>query len=457
MKPMKRTSLFSCSGALAALGLCLTAAFAACTRTAAPAHAEWTYDAVLYEMNVRQSTPEGTFAAAEERLAALRDMGVDIVWLMPIHPIGEKGRKGSLGSYYAIRDYCAVNPEFGTMADFEHFLARAHELGLRVILDYVANHTSPDAAWVTERPAEWYVRDSTGAPAVQYDWTDIAKLDYDTPAVREAMLDVLKFWVDKGVDGFRCDVAMEVPHDYWEHAFAQIRAIRPDLFLLAEAEGPQFHADGFDATYGWELHHVLNDIAQGKKSAADLRELLARYAGEYPASAFRMMFTSNHDENSWNGTEFERMGDAVAAMAALTYVLPQSLPLIYTGQEIGYDHRFAFFDKDPIPAWEANEWTELYRKLNALRHENPALAGGEAGGGMTYMGGAVADVMAFARTRGDNRVVCLFNLSGASQPVIPTVGFGGDFTDALTGAACTIVPGEEFSLGPWEYRVLINN
>ncbi len=412
---------------------------------------------MIYEVNVRQFTPEGTFAAAAQQLPRLRDLGVDIVWIMPIHPIGEKGRKGSLGSYYAIRDYMDVNPEMGTMADFEQFLDRAHELGLRVILDYVANHTSPDAAWVTERPAEWYVRDSTGAPAVQYDWTDIAKLNYETPGVRDAMLDVLTFWVGKGVDGFRCDVAMEVPHDYWEYAFAQIRAIRPDLFLLAEAEGPQFHADGFDATYAWDLHHVLNDIAQGKKSAADLRVLLAKYGEEFPASAYRMMFTSNHDENSWNGTEFERMGDAAATMAALTYVLPQSLPLIYTGQEIGYDHRFAFFEKDPVPAWEPNEWSEFYKRLNALRHANPALAGGERGGEMTYMGGAVADVMAFTRTAGDNKVVCLFNLSGSPQAVIPTVEVGGDFIDAMTGEPHPIVPGEEFSLGPWEYLILINN
>ncbi len=456
---MKRIfNLASRFGTLTVLGIVLLLASASCSRRAATqAHADWTYDAVLYEMNVRQFTPEGTFAAAAQQLPRLRDLGVDIVWLMPIHPIGEKGRKGSLGSYYAIRDYMDVNPEMGTMADFEQFLDRAHELGLRVILDYVANHTSPGAAWVTERPAEWYVRDSTGAPAVQYDWTDIAKLNYETPGVRDAMLDVLTFWVGKGVDGFRCDVAMEVPHDYWEYAFAQIRAIRPDLFLLAEAEGPQFHADGFDATYAWDLHHVLNDIAQGKKSAADLRVLLAKYGEEFPASAYRMMFTSNHDENSWNGTEFERMGDAAATMAALTYVLPQSLPLIYTGQEIGYDHRFAFFEKDPVPAWEPNEWSEFYKRLNALRHANPALAGGERGGEMTYMGGAVADVMAFTRTAGDNKVVCLFNLSGSPQAVIPTVEVGGDFIDAMTGEPHPIVPGEEFSLGPWEYLILINN
>ena len=432
----------------------LLLAAAACT--SGSASDAWRDNAVIYELNVRQFTPAGTFAAAEERLPALRDLGVDIVWLMPVHPIGVEGRKGTLGSYYAIRDYRAINPEFGTMADFERFLDRAHKLGMRVILDYVANHTSPDHAWVTEMPAEWYVRDSTGVPVVQYDWTDIAKLNYATPAVREAMFDVLKFWTDKGVDGFRCDAAKEMPDDFWTDAFVRLRAVRPDLFLLAEAEGPQFHADGFDATYAWELHHLLNAIARGDKSAADLRAYLQADSERYPASAHRMMFTSNHDENSWAGTEFERMGDAAATMAALTYVLPQSLPLIYTGQEIGYDHRFAFFEKDPVPAWEPNRWTAFYTKLNALRHDNPALASGAAGGEMAYMGGAVSDLMAFTRTVGDNKVVCLFNLSARQQPVIPTVEVGGEYTDAMTGAKRTIVPGEEFALGPWEYLILVN-
>ena len=266
------------------LGVLLLAA-AACT--SGSASDAWRDNAVIYELNVRQFTPAGTFAAAEERLPALRDLGVDIVWLMPVHPIGVEGRKGTLGSYYAIRDYRAINPEFGTMADFERFLDRAHKLGMRVILDYVANHTSPDHAWVTEMPSEWYVRDSTGVPVVQFDWTDIAKLNYATPAVREAMFDVLKFWTDKGVDGFRCDAAKEMPDDFWTDAFVRLRAVRPDLFLLAEAEGPQFHADGFDATYAWELHHLLNAIARGDKSAADLRAYLQADSERYPAPLHR--------------------------------------------------------------------------------------------------------------------------------------------------------------------------
>lgn len=420
------------------------------------AHPEWAYDAVVYEMNVRQQTPEGTFAAAQERLPYLRELGVDILWLMPIHPIGEQGRKGSLGSYYAIRDYRAVNPEFGTMEDFERFLEKAHDMGFRVILDYVANHTSPDAAWVTEKPAEWYVRDSTGAPAVQYDWTDIAKLNYDCPEVREEMKEVMKFWIGKGVDGFRCDVAGEMPDDFWIEAFTELHEINPDIYLLAEGEGANFHADGFDATYAWKLLHLMNDVAQGKKTATDIKEWIGEFQAEYPRTAFRLMFTSNHDENSWAGTEFERMGDAAGTMAALTYVLPQGQPLIYTGQEVGHDRRFAFFDKDSVTSWTPNCRTDMYRRLNALRHDNPALAAGERGGEMAYMAGAVADVLAFTREKEGNRVFSLFNLSAVPQPVIPTAAVGGAWTDALTGERVEIVPGEEFTLAAWEYRILTN-
>lgn len=441
--------------------LCALAAAlsSACTHREPPrsAHADWTYDAVVYEMNVRQQTPEGTFAAAEERLPFLRDLGVDVIWLMPIHPIGEKHRKGSLGSYYAIRDYRAVNPEFGTMEDFERFLAAAHDRGFRVILDYVANHTSPDAAWVTEKPAAWYVRDSTGAPAVQYDWTDIAKLNYACPEVREEMVGVLKFWLDKGVDGFRCDMAGEVPDDYWTEAFAEVRRSWPEVYLLAEAEGPNFHADGFDATYAWKLLHLMEDVAQGKKSATDIKGWIEEFQSEYPRTAMRLMFTSNHDENSWAGTEFERMGDAAETMAALTYVLPQGQPLIYTGQEVGHDRRFAFFEKDSVASWQPNRWTDLYRKLNALRHDNPALAAGERGGDAVYMAGAVDDVLAFTREKEGNEVFCLFNLSAAPQPVIPTVAVGGEWIDAMTGETVTVNPGEEQQLAPWEYRILIKN
>lgn len=409
---------------------------------------------VVYEMNVRQQSVEGTFAAAEARLPFLKELGVDIVWLMPIHPIGEKGRKGTLGSYYAIRNYREINPEFGTMEDFERFLAKAHELGMRVILDYVANHTSPDAAWVTEKPAEWYVRDEKGEPVVQYDWWDIAKLNYNCPEVHEEMKAVQRFWIEKGVDGFRCDVAGEMPDEFWMASWSALRAENPDLYFLAEGEGPNFHADGFNACYAWPLKDVMNDIAQGKKTTAAMKEWIADLTTRYPREASQLMFTSNHDENSWSGTEFERLGAAAKTFAALTYVLPQGQPLIYTGQEVGYDHRFEFFEKDPIPSWEPNEYTEFYRTLNTLRHENPALYAGAAGGELVYMTGAVEEVLAFTREVEGNKVLCLFNLSNEEQSVVPTNEVAGDYVCAMSGQQTTIEAGKEFKLPAWGFVIL---
>ena len=336
----------------------------------------WTDTSVVYELNVRQFTPEGTFAAAQRQLPRLKELGVDIIWLMPIYPIGELERKGSLGSYYAIRDYCDVNPEFGTLADFDAFLAEAHAQGFKVILDWVANHTSPDHPWVTGKPAEWYYRDSLGHTIVEYDWTDIAKLNYSTPEVGEAMRDCMRFWVKRGVDGFRCDVAYQVPQAFWESTIPVLREeAGKEMYFLAEGEETWLHDAGFDATYAWKFHHLLNDIAQGAADGDSLARYIAWNAETYPADAKRLSFTSNHDENSWSGTEFERMGDAWKAMTVLCWTLPESQPLIYTGQEIGWDHRFEFFEKDPVPtlSWKANDYTEFYEYLTGLRHDHPAL------------------------------------------------------------------------------------
>ncbi|MDE5732184.1 MAG: alpha-amylase [Bacteroidales bacterium] len=338
-------------------------------------------NSVVYEMNVRQYTPEGTFEAAAEQLPRLKELGIDILWLMPIHPIGTKERKGTLGSYYAISDYCDVNPEFGTMADFEKFLDKAHRFGFRVILDCVANHTSPDAKWINECPADWYVRDSLGNTVVNYDWTDIAELNYDNRDVWTAMQAAMRFWMEKGVDGFRCDMACEVPFEFWAETISMLRSEWPDMYMLAEGEDPSLHTvAGFDASYAWELHHLLNDIAQGRKNIPELLEYIEKDAAAVPSDALRLMFTSNHDENSWAGTEFERMGDAAGAMAVLTFTLPSGQPLIYTGQEMGWNKRFEFFEKDPIPAWEENSYTDFYKELVNLRHVHPALAAGRDGG-----------------------------------------------------------------------------
>ena len=361
--------------------LILAALALGCAKKPAAPERNWVDTAVVYELNTRQFTPEGTFDAARQQLPRLKTLGVDIIWLMPIYPIGELERKGSLGSYYAIRDYCDVNPEFGTLKDFNVFLAEAHDLGFKVILDWVANHTSPDHPWVTEKPADWYYRDSLGHTIVEYDWTDIAKLNYDTPEVGEAMRDCMRFWVKRGVDGFRCDVAYQVPQAFWEATIPVLREeAGKEMYFLAEGEETWLHEAGFDATYAWKLHHLLNDIAQGAADGDSLARYVAWNAETYPADAKRLSFTSNHDENSWSGTEFERMGDAWKAMTVLCWTLPESQPLIYTGQEIGWQKRFEFFEKDSVPAtaWKANEYTEFYEYLTALRHDHPALDPGSS-------------------------------------------------------------------------------
>ena len=353
---------------------------ASCSRNPkAPVAAnDWTEDAVIYELNVRQATSEGTFKAAEAKLPELKELGVDVVWIMPLYPIGVEGRKGTLGSYYAIKDYCDVNPEFGTLADFDSYLSKAHELGLKVIIDWVANHTSPDHPWVTEKAADWYVRDADGKTVVEYDWTDIAKLNYGSKDMRAEMEKCMRFWLDRGIDGFRCDVAPQVPQDFWSAVFTKFRnEYSRRLFFLAEGEETWLNDAGFDCTYAWRLHHLLNDIAQGKADADSLLKYL-KWNEEGYGNSHRLMFTSNHDENSWNGTEFERMGDAWKAMAVLCWTLPGSQPLIYTGQEVGYDHRFEFFEKDPMPDWHHNAVTDFYSYLNSVKHAHPALDSGNA-------------------------------------------------------------------------------
>ena len=432
------------------------------------------FNSVVYELNIRQATEEGTFAAAEKYLPELKEMGVDIVWLMPISPIGIDSRKGTLGSYYSIIDYKAVNPEFGTMEDFKSFLATAHDLGLKVILDWVANHTSRDANWWKEGKTDWYVMDeSTGLPIVEYDWTDIAKLNYKNEDMRNAMIDALKFWVELGLDGYRCDVAMNVPGDFWKRAWEEVRAINPDVYLLAEGEEQWLHESGFEATYAWELHHIFNAMAKGgsetknvagdgtiktdAKSVADLKEYLERDDVKYPAPAMRLMFTSNHDENSWAGTEFERMGDAHKTFAALTFVLPKSQPLIYTGQEIGLNRRLEFFEKDSVVELVdleyGKEYRDFYKGLIAFRHNNSALAAGANVAPMVYVEGAPESVLAFARENEENKVLCFFNFSAEPQSLTLTEAEAGEY-NCLCGKVMTYKAGDVVELEPWAYMLM---
>ena len=388
-------------------------------------HADWMYDTVVYEVNVRQFSPEGTFKGVEAQLPRLKDLGVDILWLMPVNKIGVEGRKGTLGSYYAISDYKDVNEEFGTMQDFEDLIAAAHEQGFRIVMDWVANQTSPDNVWMTTKPADFYERDSLGNAIWEYDWTDTRSLNYENREVWYAQEEAMRFWFDKGVDGFRCDAAGEMPSETWQYLVPALRRAYPEIYLLAEAEKPEFVADTmFDATYAWEMHHIENAIGRGpankdgEKTAADLREYLAKDAVNTPASSFRLAFTSNHDENSWNGTEFERMGDAAKVLEVLNFTLPKTQPLIYTGQEIGLSRRLEFFEKDPITDWSANEYTEFFKELVDLKHANPALAAGERGGKVKWIETGDPDVLAFSRRVRGNTVTVYANLKAEPSKTI---------------------------------------
>ncbi|MBO4671294.1 MAG: alpha-amylase [Bacteroidales bacterium] len=402
-----------------------------CAGPAGP-HPKWTYDSVVYEVNIRQFSPEGTFAGVEAQLPRLKDLGVDVLWLMPMYKIGEQERKGTLGSYYAISDYCAVNPEFGTMEDFEKLLKAAHKMGFKVILDWVANQTAPDHVWMTEKPADFYERDSLGNAIWEYDWTDTRSLNYENEEVWWAQDEAMRFWLEKGVDGFRCDAAGEVPAEFWKGILPKMNADYPDIYLLAEAERENLAdpLETFDANYAWELHHLLNDLAKGSRTVDDLKEYVSRDAARFPKEAFRLTFTSNHDENSWAGTEFERMGDAAEACAVLCFTLPNSQPLVYTGQEIGLDRRLAFFEKDPITDWSANEYTEFWKRLIEIKHSLRVLDAGEKGGAIEWLD-APEGVVAFKRELNGKKVIVAVNFG--SGPADLTLKLDGTWRDMFEG------------------------
>lgn len=411
---------------------------------------DWAKNSVIYEVNVRQYTPEGTFAAFQTHLPRLKEMGVDILWIMPIHPIGEKNRKEGLGSYYSVRNYTEVNPEFGNIDDFKNVVAQAHTLGMKVIIDWVANHSSCDNPWITEHP-DWYAKDSTGSIYGPFDWTDVAQLDYKNHQLWKGMTDAMKFWVTNAdIDGFRCDVAGMVPVAFWDSTRVELNKVKP-VFMLAEDEKEKgLLMNAFNANYGWTLHHLMNDIAKGKKKASDIAPLVASYDTIYPIGAFPMQFTSNHDENSWNGTEYERLGkDAVPTFAALTFVMP-GFPLIYTGQEAGLDKRLRFFTKDTVN-WNNLIMGDLYKKLASLKKSNPALANGSWGGKLTILSNSNASkVISFERSLDNNKVVAIFNLSADTAKVQLKQPIEGEFIDFNSSTAT--IP-QSTTLGAWEYRI----
>lgn len=419
----------------------------------APDTVAWAKNASLYEVNIRQYTPEGTLRAFMSHLPRLRELGVDILWFMPVTPISEKNRKGSLGSYYAVRDYRAVNPEYGTMEDFKEVVKKAHEQGFKVIIDWVANHTGWDNPLIEEHP-EWYTQKEGRIVAPVPDWSDVADLNYDEPGLRHYMIESMKFWIrEADVDGFRCDMAAMVPTDFWEEARVALDSVKP-VFMLAEAWEPELTERAFDACYGWDLHHLMNDLAQGRKDGTALPLHFQKVDTLYPQRAMIMNFIDNHDENSWQGSVPERMGPAFAVYAVMAYTVP-GMPLIYSGQETGLNKRLAFFEKDTIDWADCGELAEFYRKLNDLKRQHPALTAGTDRGSFRILEhDNVNHVFVFERNAGNERVLVVLNLTDQEQKINYKEPVDGTFTEYFSGAKGRMK--EELVLSPFAYQVFLS-
>lgn len=416
---------------------------------------EWTKNSVLYEVNIRQYTPEGTFKAFETHLPRLKELGVDILWIMPIHPISEKNRKGSLGSYYAVKDYKGINPEFGTMDDFKSLVTKAHEMGFKVIIDWVANHTGWDNQWITDHP-EWFTQDSLGnIIPPNPDWSDIADLNFDSQPMRSAMIDAMDFWVrETNIDGFRCDVAWGVPQDFWEAATASLDSIKPVYMLAEDEDHPALLEKAFESNYAWKLHHILNEVAQGKKTASDIQKYYLDSVSRYAPGSFPMQFITNHDENSWQGTEYERMGEAVKTFAALTFTI-EGIPLLYSGQEAGLSKRLLFFEKDTIN-WSNLEMQKYYQSLINLKKSNAALWNGAAGAPKVFVEtSAPQNVLAFVREKDGNQVLAVFNLSAEPVEASLKLTKGGDYQEYFSGEMKTLENGSAIKLDKWGYQIFV--
>jgi glycosidase len=413
-------------------------------------HPDWTRNAAIYEVNVRQYTPQGTIRALNAHLPRLKDLGVDILWLMPVQPIGKKNRKGVLGSYYSIANYTEVNPEFGTKEDFKAFVDSAHKTGLKVILDWVPNHTAFDHPWATADKNYYTLRPdgsisvARDASGKETDWTDVADLNYDNRDMRRAMIAAMKWWVDSSdIDGFRVDVAWGVPYDFWTEMRATLDSAKPGMFFLAEAEDPKLH-QWFDMTYGWEFHHTLNEVATGKKPASAFDEYFAKQDSTYPADAMRMYFTSNHDENSWQGTEFERMGANHQAAFVVAATIQNGMPVIYPGQEVSMSKRLRFFEKDTVD-WKGKSLASFYQRVLALKDSQPALANGALGGTQEKLEvklsrGQENRVYAFTRAKDSNVVAVLVNFGDQDASVeFPNAKYPGNYRDWFDKSNAAII------------------
>jgi glycosidase len=434
-------------------------------------------NSVIYEVNIRQYSPEGTFNAFTKDIPQLKELGVKIIWVMPIFPISQTKRKATggddskfalempaaeqhkyLGSYYAVSDFKKVNPEFGTIEDFRNLVKTAHENGIYVILDWVPNHTGWDHVWIKNHP-EYYTQNAKGEiidpvnpeTGKSWGWTDVADLNYDNQNLRAEMTADMMHWIkNEDIDGFRCDVAGNVPLDFWQQAIPQLRK-QKSIFMLAEAWEPALLKNNlFDMAYGWDGHHTMNKIAQGKETVKQFDAFIEKINNDYEANDILMNFVDNHDENSWNGTIKSRLGEAEAAMTALSYLMP-GMPLVYSGNEYGLEHSLKFFEKDSIPKTKGKQW-ELRSKLGKIKNEIDALHGGKNKANYKRLSASNENVLAFERTKNGKKVIYLANLS--AKPVSVTMPITGQYKDVMNEKMMDLKATQVLSMVPWQYFIL---
>ena len=429
--------------------------------------------AVIYEANIRQYSKEGTFKAFTKDIPVLKELGVKVIWLMPINPISEVKRKATdgtftseiedeeerkkyLGSYYSVSDYKAINPEFGNKDDFKALIATAHNNGIYVIVDWVPNHTGWDHPWITAHP-EWYTQNEQGEiidpinpdTGKSWGWTDTADLNYDNLDMQQEMIKDLKYWVENfDIDGYRMDVAHKVPPVFFNEAITELKKIKP-IFMLAEAEQHELFRNGFDMQYAWEGHHILNSIAKGEATVSNFDTYMRKQNEVLEASDFNMNFVTNHDENSWSGTVKERMGEASEILTTLVYAMP-GMPLIYSGQEYDLNHRLKFFEKDSIPKAKGTTW-DLLTKLGDLKNNHPAFHGGKAAAAYERLSTENENILAFKRSKEETEVYFIGNLSNQVQSFILDVE--GTYEDLLLNKSL-ILNQKKIQLAPWQYYLL---
>lgn len=412
---------------------------------------EWILQGNIYEVNVRQYTPEGTFNAFAKHLDRLKAMGVQTLWFMPINPISKKDRKGTLGSYYAVADYTAINPEFGNMNDWKNLVQSIHEKGMKVIMDWVPNHTGADNRWITAHP-DFYVKDSTGNPAIAFDWSDVRQLNYKNAEMQDSMIAAMKFWLSNtNIDGFRVDVAWNVPEDFWKKCIPQLKVINKNIFMLGEGDKPYLFKAGFNAYYPWEMFHKMIQVAAGERPAFSLDSVKNKYDTTYPSNAIPMYFTSNHDENSWNRSDYGTFPGAVhAPFAVFTQTMAGSVPLIYSGQEEPVLDSISFFYKDAIHFGKF-ERENFYKTLLELRKNDIALAADASY--KKINAGDEKYVYAYEREKNGKKVLVILNFSNKEQAItITDKNLFGDPFNVFMKQNETLSD-KEWKIQPWGYVV----